>query len=369
MEGRATFLPFQDTLPGSVMNQRSWALPGAIAGMINAVTAPGRAYQGGYIADENGNIIPAFNAQEEAANTALSVMGGGFGASRATGGAPSGALGMFIGKSAKNWDAAAATKAIQMEKAGIDPKVIWEQTGTWKGPEGQWRQEISDKTSKITEDVYNQISANKQFKGPMSQALRHEELYKAYPESARIPTVMYADEVPSGNVLRGKEGTFQVPQITVGGPSSMSQRSTGLHEIQHVIQQKEGFARGGNLNEYSTGPMFDKTARDLTADLSQVVTGGVSAKPLEVLQGLKYTDPKDIEPIIKKYGFKNIAEVKSFIYDENERRTPLGQYLRTAGEAEARATQKRRNLTNEERRSIYPSESYDVPISQLIIRQ
>lgn len=368
MEGRAAFLPFRDTLPGSVMNQRSLALPGAIAGMINTVTAPRRAYQGGYIADENGNIIPAFNAEEEAANTALSVMGGGFGASRAAGGAPSGALGMFIGKSAKNWDAAAAAKAIQMEKAGVDPKIIWQETGTWKGPEGQWRQEISDKASKITENVYNQISANKEFKGPMNQALQHEELYKTYPKTAKIPTTMFADEVASGNVLRGKEGTFKIPQITVGGPSSMAQRSVGLHELQHAIQQKEGFARGGNLNEYATGPMFDKTARDLTADLSQVVTGGVSANPLEVLQGLKYTDPKNIESIIKKYGFKNIDEVKSFIYDENERRTPLGQYLRTAGEAEARATQKRRNLTNEERRSIFPLESYDVPINQLIIR-
>jgi hypothetical protein len=278
-------------------------------------------------------------------------------------------VGMFIGPNAATFNKIMAVKAQELEKLGKTAEEIWQQTGTFRGPDKQWRQEISDKGSKITEDVYNQISANKEFKGPMGQALQHEELYKAYPESARIPTVMYADEVPSGSVLRGKEGTFQVPQITVGGPSSMSQRSTGLHEIQHAIQQKEGFARGGNVNEYAIGPMFDKTARDLTSDLSQVVTGGVSAKPLEVLQGLKYTDPKDIEPIIKKYGFKNIDEVKSFIYDENERRTPLGQYLRTAGEAEARATQKRRNLTNEERRAIFPLKSYDVPIRELIFRK
>jgi hypothetical protein len=277
-------------------------------------------------------------------------------------------VGMFIGPNSAAFNKLMATKALKLEKAGKTAQEIWQETGTFRGPDKQWRQEISDKGSKITEDVYKQISANKEFKGPMGQALQHEELYKAYPETAGIPTVMYADETPYGSVLRGKEGTFQVPQITVGGPSSMSQRSTGLHEIQHAIQQKEGFARGGNLNEYATGPMFDKTARDLTADLSQVVTGGVSAKPLEVLQGLKYTDPKDIEPIIKKYGFKNIDEVKSFIYDENERRTPLGQYLRTAGEAEARATQKRRNLTDEERRAIFPLESYDVPIRELIFR-
>jgi hypothetical protein len=84
MEGRATFLPFQDTLPGSVMNTRSWALPGIIAGAANAITAPGRAYSGS---------DPTFNPEEEAANFAMNVMGGGMGASRAAP-APAGSLGM-----------------------------------------------------------------------------------------------------------------------------------------------------------------------------------------------------------------------------------------------------------------------------------
>jgi hypothetical protein len=43
-------------------------------------------------------------------------------------------------------------------------------------------------------------------------------------------------------------------------------------------------------------------------------------------------------------------------------------YRRLAGEAEARAVQKRRNLTNEERKAIFPLESYDVPIKDLIFR-
>ena len=84
MEGRAAFLPYQDTLPGSVMNQRSWALPGIIAGAANAITAPGRAYSGS---------DPMFDPQEEAANFALNMLGGGVGASRAAP-PPAGSLGM-----------------------------------------------------------------------------------------------------------------------------------------------------------------------------------------------------------------------------------------------------------------------------------
>ena len=65
MEGRATFLPFKDTLPGSVMNQRELALPGLLAGVLNAFTAPGRVSTQG------------FDAPEEAQNLAMNVMGGG----------------------------------------------------------------------------------------------------------------------------------------------------------------------------------------------------------------------------------------------------------------------------------------------------
>ena len=78
MEGRAAFLPFQDTMPGSVMNTRSLALPGIVAGAVNAITAPGRAL-----------VDPEFNQGEEAANVALNVMGGGMGAIR-----PASSLGM-----------------------------------------------------------------------------------------------------------------------------------------------------------------------------------------------------------------------------------------------------------------------------------
>ena len=86
MEGRAAFLPFQDTMPGSVMNTRSLALPGIVAGAVNAITAPGRALDG---SDQT------FDPQEEAANFAMNMMGGGIGTSRLAP-APAGSLGMNV---------------------------------------------------------------------------------------------------------------------------------------------------------------------------------------------------------------------------------------------------------------------------------
>lgn len=74
MEGRANFLPFQDTNKG-----RQVALPGVLAGAFNAITAPARSANGGWVADEDGNIKPAFNAQDEAQNVAMNMLGLGAG--------------------------------------------------------------------------------------------------------------------------------------------------------------------------------------------------------------------------------------------------------------------------------------------------
>jgi hypothetical protein len=74
MEGRATFLPFRDTMEGSVFNKRELALPGILAGALNAFTAPERART---------NTDPTFNAGEEAANFALNTFGGGIATGKA----------------------------------------------------------------------------------------------------------------------------------------------------------------------------------------------------------------------------------------------------------------------------------------------
>jgi hypothetical protein len=145
--------------------------------------------------------------------------------------------------------------------------------------------------------------------------------------------------------------------------------SVALHELQHGVQGIEGFAKGGNVAQFAHGPMFNENARNLAADLSKAITGGYSATPSEVLKSLKYASQQDIEPIVKKYGFQNTDEAVKFLKYEDEKRTPYGQYKRLAGEAEARAVQKRMNMTPEQRRAKFPYESYDVPINDLIVRK
>jgi hypothetical protein len=307
--------------------------------------------------------------------------------------------GIFVGKGAKTWDALAAQKAKIMADMGADPRTIWQETGTWKGPDGKWRQEISDQPAKITEDVVNQIVESKQFKGPLGQAITHAELFKAYPETAGIPSTIFAQELPTGNVLGGRSGTFQIPQLTVGGPSTVAQRSVALHELQHAVQQKEGFARGGSAASLS--PDIAQARFDLKEiEQKMVRLQDAASDEARLYISKSQRDPefkKIIDEAFNKYKtqFGERSEENPFGVDLQDavkfsllekspvlnnlglqadklRRLsnlePFEAYRNLAGEAEARAVQQRRNLSSEQRRAAFPEESYDVPLDQLIIR-
>ena len=276
---------------------------------------------------------------------------------------------IFIGENSKTWNAANAAKAVEMEKAGVAPEEIWAATGTFRGPEGKLRQEISDKGSKITEEVFNQISANKQFKGPMAQGLAHEELYNAYPQTGQIPTLMFADITPSGTILKGKPGTFQIGQITAGGPSTMDQRSVALHELQHAIQQREGFPGGGSPRMFKPNDVFTTQALEDSAIIDKLMRGSNLDQ---------YQAQQRFESLFKRKptagafaALERIGTGQELDAARDASRladNPMESYRRLAGEAEARAVQKRRNLTPEQRLATFPYESYDVPINQLIVR-
>ena len=51
---------------------------------------------------------------------------------------------IIIGEKAATWNAEAAQRAKNLEADGYRPDQIYERTGTWRGPDKKWRQEISD---------------------------------------------------------------------------------------------------------------------------------------------------------------------------------------------------------------------------------
>lgn len=236
--------------------------------------------------------------------------------------------GIFIGPKARTWDALAAQKAKMLEDIGRDAKSIWQETGTWRGPDGKLRQEISDQSAKLTlgrgtPDVYGAIEA-KTFEG----ALKHQQLKRAYPELNEVTFLNYPKEDYLGANFNASDRV-----ITMGRDAMEPQRGVALHELQHAIQENEGFARGGNMGQFT----------DYTGALKRA----------------RLNDGFD--PVTGDFDFVIKDRIKRFGAD------PFDAYRRLAGEAEARAVEKRRNLTPDQRRATFPEESYDVPLNRLIM--
>jgi len=257
--------------------------------------------------------------------------GGVFGAQEAAreGDYKGAAMAMFLGPSARTADQVALAAAKSMAAKGAERAAILKETGWFTGADGKWRFEIPDHNSKITDTVFDDISATGAHRGNYPSALEHPDLYQAYPEFADVSMTMHAKREPGGNFHNGTNS------VQVFGPSTGAQRSVALHEGQHVIQGIEGFERGGTPEGlYVDAPDKFSRAKEL-ATSRNVDWGNLSGQDRQ----------------------KIAMEVM------------MDDYRRLAGEVEARNVQSRRQMTPEQRRAIPPWETQDVPYEQQIVRK
>lgn len=255
--------------------------------------------------------------------------------------------GMFIGATAKTWDKAAAEKAQKMLREGVDPRKVWKETGTFKGADGSLRQEIDDSVADFP-------VIKKYRRSDLDASVVHEPLEAAYPDVKGIQI-----EFSPGGTLSGGEYRPNVQFHDIGPRESIvlrnselsrqSNKSIGLHEIQHAIQQREGWAKGGS-------PEAMQSEIDAANALREKVRYAVKQAGL--------TD----DPIAKSNWYQQAAHYGKKVPNELLNLNNEEAYLRLAGEAEARATQARMNMNAAQRREVYPFDSYDVPLDQLIVR-
>jgi hypothetical protein len=271
--------------------------------------------------------------------------------------------GMFIGKGARTWDALAAQKAKMMADMNIDPRTIWKETGTWKGPDGKWRQEISDKPAFYDPEALTELKSMDSFNylkntQPLGGVVEHKELYKAYPEVGDIPVHF----MPTQN-LRGAEGSYSHAQnrLTLADIPS-DQKSIAIHETQHAIQGKEGFARGGSPSSMvTTLEELASQKRQKAQEMFSLSSANDPLNPLKIVKPGARKKGLELEKEARELDSKALAAYRS-------EQAKFDLYQRLGGEAEARATQARMNMTPEQRRAMFPEESYDVPLNELIIR-
>ncbi len=261
-----------------------------------------------------------------------------------------GAIGTVAGKMAKTADLKKLFQAEAMEKAGNNADDVFKATGWWKGPDQQWRFEIDDSLSRFGDrrGSIDTLVAGQQI-NPLSQpkagyAIRHEELKAAYPDTMDIGLDLTAKK--GGGHYSPKR--FPEPeQIALGDRN----KSTMLHELQHAIQEREGFARGGSS---SGGVIFKGGERDalIQAEFDRLAS--------------IYRNPNPMNPYAS--AMKDISDSEMWQRAAKAVDDDLWRYKHLAGEVEARTVQKRMNLTPEERMARPFWLDYDVPVEQQIIR-
>ncbi|MDR3357554.1 MAG: hypothetical protein LBN96_01580, partial [Desulfovibrio sp.] len=243
-------------------------------------------------------------------------------------------------------------EAVILAESGTDNEAVRQKTGWFKGMDGKWRYEIPDNIDEVDFSAVDENGA-----ATLGDIYYNPALYEAYPQLERTP-VTYLPFVGNLDGSSNRDGYFN-PQSNsiVVNADGHSPEQTLIHEIQHAIQRLEGFARGGSPNEFASGPMFSKKARDLAGELSEAFSGGVTMRPSELNEHLALASEEQngkMAVIAERHGFASLSDAMKYLLAEDKKRTPFGQYRRLAGEIEARDTGRRSGLTDEERPAKAP---------------
>lgn len=165
-------------------------------------------------------------------------------------------------------------KAQELLRSNVDVSMIYLKTGwAFSQDDGRWRTNISDEGAYIsdkylydvqgqtfyipeganTTDVIQLIGSpqkifSQNYYGKLSDVLVHPELYEKYPSAAELPLIYYKnDNYPSENNSFYFSPAENGGYILIRGNEQWGTHlSILLHEVQHYIQNLEGFARGGN---------------------------------------------------------------------------------------------------------------------------
>jgi hypothetical protein len=270
-----------------------------------------------------------------------------------------GLLGTFAGVGAKTADVAKLGKAKAMVAKGADPVKVWQETGwTDQFPDGKWRFEISDDLMKR--------KANAPRASTVRGALDHPDLTTAYPDLNRVMYGELGSMQPGAGSFISK-GVTPHGELYLGkGGGSEDMKSGLLHEGQHYVQGEEGFARGGSPMDSLLDPYANqlraKYLEQMAADLAPIAEQ--RQKLFAPYGGNLFKAPKEV----REKGAELEGQAKAIRKKWQDKNPDYEAYKSLAGEAEARLTQSRMNLTPAERAARPPWLEFDIPREQQIVR-
>lgn len=320
----------------------------------------------------------------------------------------------YAGKNANGANLDSLREAQEMQAAGADMESIRKATGWHEGMDGKWRWEIDDSKMEYhragdalfgrnhpeyaeqqrleQKMLYGELTDTEQARlraltetwgrersrlservergnARLEDVLDHEELFHAYPQLRHVRVVF--DETPKG-VL----GSFSAEgnQITISEELRDAPQDVLIHEIQHAIQNAEGFAKGSNRQYWEEkltngDEIQSKGFQEAREKLIQFQLDEANEEVLALRDQLEKAGELDdgfreydrIWEEAERRGLdKKINEyydLRENYYDQlhkPQRSVPSELYYNTAGEIEARDAANRRPMSGETRKRIKP---------------
>lgn len=284
----------------------------------------------------------------------------------------------FAGERARTADREKLDMAKKMEEEGKTRREIYDKTGWFRGADDKWRFEIDDSQMQYRYAGVPGISAY----------LQNTELFEAYPELRNVTIKFEKLEDGIKGIYNEKENEITLDESLKEEPGTVL-----LHEIQHAIQKIEGHANGANREYWERriekgfdartadekakewnltkqmeklkrkNPEFYQEMQELDSMVPTVPRGKIDWETLEEIE----PDPiewqlydKRREQLEEKYGVEMVWDYTDLKYELDQSRKESGRtafdlYYATAGEIEARDTEKRVHFTKEDRKKWFPN--------------
>jgi len=286
---------------------------------------------------------------------------------------------MFAGPAAKGADKGKAFEAQQMRDAGVSREEVWNDTGWWEiVPESDvWSFEIDDSDISLKTDKIYSDDANTK----LSDVIDAPTLFNEYPFLKKLDAVVTIDPkttMPGGSFIpaKNKQDVSEL-DINIRARSEEDARRYILHEVQHAVQDHEGFASGGSpqieaqfakpgsnllklYDEYREAWRNLKTQYQDRFGIKR--PGSLDSSNSEIEDWYDSVEESNAPPEVKTRFMDLLGKI------ENERDKEFGiipqdiayrKYQSLTGESEARLTEARLNMTDKQRKAEPPWETLE----------
>ena len=271
--------------------------------------------------------------------------------------------GTFAGVKAVMANKQMLKKAKELMKSGVSRAKIWKDTGWFKDVDKKWKFEIDDRMSTISPIAKSKKGVS------LPDVVRHKELYENYPQLEKTDYRL-GREGSGGSYQVGFRKGEPVNRITMGlytkpGQVPLKERqevaNKEMREINVKIQalkDKHSDLKYGTKEAEEVMAEYDQLSKQFKKARASVRASGKGDKFIPDRSLSLHETQHNIQGL---EGFEGGGSPSSYGARAYE------NYLRRAGEAEARNVQTRMNYTPSQRRKKPPWETLDVPEDELTI--